>query len=64
VYVSGAQKRLQKLCSEWGEQLNRRVTLMMPFQNMGIPDPLQKPLKHINQAAFMIATGLAFQKLD
>lgn len=64
VYVSGSQKSLQKLCSEWGEQLNRRVTLMMPFQNMEIPDPLQKPLKHINQAAFMIATGLAFQKLD
>jgi Tfp pilus assembly PilM family ATPase len=64
VYVSGAQKLLQKLCSEWGEQLNRRVTLMMPFQNMEIPDALQKTLKHNNQAAFMIAMGLAFQKLD
>ena len=54
----------RKLFRIKGGQLNRRVTLMMPFQNMEIPDPLQKPLKHINQAAFMIATGLAFQKLD
>jgi hypothetical protein len=37
---------------------------MMPFQNMEIPDALQKTLKHNNQAAFMIAMDLAFQKLD
>lgn len=64
VYVSGAQRRLQKLCSDWGEQLNRRVTQMTPFQNIEIPEAFQKPLEGVNLAAFMIAAGLAFQELD
>ena len=64
VYVSSTQGRLPKLCSEWGEQLNRRVTQVTPFQNIEIPDALQKTVAHISPAAYMIATGLAFQKLD
>jgi Tfp pilus assembly PilM family ATPase len=64
VYVSSAQGRLQKLCSEWGEQMNRRVTQMTPFQNIEIPDSLTNTIGRVNQAAFIIATGLAFQELD
>ena len=55
---------LSGLCSQWGEQLNRRVTPLMPFQGLQIDPSVEEQVQDMEQAAFMVATGLALHKVD
>lgn len=62
IYVSGTHRQLQKLCSTWGEQLNRRVTQATPFQKMEVPDDLKSVVSKLNPSAYMVAVGLGVQR--
>ena len=61
VYVSSERKNLKELCEQWGEQLNRRVAAVAPFQALQIDEAIEGQVKQLNEAAFMIAIGLALQ---
>jgi Tfp pilus assembly PilM family ATPase len=63
IYVSAAHSGLQKLCAAWGEQLNRRVTPVGPFQKMSMTEELRETVKKVDQPAYMVATGLALQRV-
>ena len=65
VYVSAEDGDiLPGLCSQWGEHLNRRVTPLTPFQGLQIDPSIEAQVQDMEQAAFMVATGLALQKVD
>jgi len=63
VYVSNTNRHVARLCSAWGEQLNRRVTQASPFQKIDVPGDLKDTVGNLNPSAFMVAVGLGCQRL-
>lgn len=59
VYVSSERKDLERLCKQWGEQLDCCITAGVPLEGLQIDDDITEEVKRLNQAEFMVAIGLA-----
>ena len=63
IYISTDYKDVDDLCTHWGEQLNRRITPVQPFRGLQVDTDMEDKIHHLDEAAFMVATGLALHEL-